>query len=60
MIIDCHYHLERNLLPDDELLKKMDGLFDYSFIKRRVERLFPDTDIQNKLLGENFLELIQN
>jgi uncharacterized protein len=36
-----------------------DGLFDYSFIKRRIERLFPDTDIQKKLLGENFLELIQ-
>jgi len=24
MIIDCHYHLERKLLTDDELLKKMD------------------------------------
>ena len=23
MIIDCHYHLERKLLTDDELLKKM-------------------------------------
>jgi len=36
-----------------------DGLFDYSFIKRRIERLFPDKEIQKKLLGENFLELIQ-
>ena len=24
MIIDCHYHLERRLLTDDELLNKMD------------------------------------
>jgi hypothetical protein len=24
MIIDCHYHLERRLLTDDELLRKMD------------------------------------
>ena len=24
MIVDCHYHLERRLLTDDELLKKMD------------------------------------
>jgi len=36
-----------------------DGLFDYSFIKRRIERLFPDKEIQKKLLGENFLEFIQ-
>jgi predicted TIM-barrel fold metal-dependent hydrolase len=36
-----------------------DGLFDYAFIKRRIERLFPDKEIQKKLLGENFLELIQ-
>ena len=35
-----------------------DDLFDYSFIKRRIERLFPDKEIQKKLLGENFLELI--
>lgn len=35
-----------------------DNLFDYSFIKRRIERLFPDKEIQKKLLGENFLELI--
>ena len=36
-----------------------DGLFDYSFIKRRIERLFPDKEKQKKILGENFLELIQ-
>ena len=24
MIVDCHYHLEHNLLAVDELLKKMD------------------------------------
>jgi len=35
-----------------------DDLFDFSFIKRRIERLFPDKEIQKKLLGENFLELI--
>lgn len=35
-----------------------DDLFDYSFIKRRIERLFTDKEIQKKLLGENFLELI--
>ena len=35
-----------------------DDLFDYGFIKRRIEKLFPDKGIQNRLLGENFLELI--
>jgi hypothetical protein len=34
-------------------------LFDYAFIKRRIERLFPDKEKQKKLLGENFLELIE-
>jgi predicted TIM-barrel fold metal-dependent hydrolase len=34
-----------------------DDLFDYGFIKRRIEILFPDKGIQNRLLGENFLEL---
>ena len=24
MIVDCHYHLERKLLSDNELLRKMD------------------------------------
>jgi len=36
----------------------IDDLFDYSYIKRRIEKLFPDKGIQKKLLGENFLELI--
>ena len=36
-----------------------DGLFDYSFIKRRIERLFPDKNAQQKLLGENFIQLIE-
>ena len=34
-----------------------DGLFDYGFIKRRIERLFPDQRIQSRLLGGNFLEI---
>lgn len=34
-----------------------DGKFDYGFIKRRIERLFPDKGIQKRLLGENFREL---
>jgi len=36
-----------------------DDLFDYSFIKRRIERLFSDKEIQKRLLGENFLEFIE-
>jgi predicted TIM-barrel fold metal-dependent hydrolase len=35
-----------------------DDLFDYSFIKRRIEKLFPDKEVQKRLLGENFSELI--
>jgi predicted TIM-barrel fold metal-dependent hydrolase len=35
-----------------------DDLFDYSFIKRRIEKLFPDKGIQKRLFGENFLELV--
>jgi predicted TIM-barrel fold metal-dependent hydrolase len=34
-----------------------DNLFDYSFLKRRIEGLFPDKGIQRKILGENFREL---
>lgn len=37
-----------------------DDLFDYSFIKRRIEKLFPDKEIKKRLLGENFLEFIGN
>lgn len=33
-------------------------LFDYSYIKKRIEKLVPDKGIQTKILGENFLELI--
>ena len=34
-----------------------DHQYDYGFIKRRIERLFPDTLIQARLLGDNFAEL---
>ena len=34
-----------------------DGKFDYGFIKRRIERLFRDKDVLNKLLGDNFAAL---
>ncbi len=33
-----------------------DGKFDYGFIKKRIESLFPDTGVQRKLLGENFVD----
>jgi len=33
------------------------GRYDYGFIKRRIERLFPDEGVRRRLLGENFLEL---
>jgi len=35
-----------------------DDLFDYSFLKRRIEGLFPDKEIQKMILGENFMELL--
>lgn len=34
-----------------------DNTFDYGFIKRRIERLFPDIEIQKRLLGENFMDI---
>ena len=34
-----------------------DDLFDYSFLKERIEGLFPDKEIQNRIFGENFREL---
>ena len=34
------------------------GRYDYGFIKRRVERLFPDQGVCRRLLGENFVELV--
>ena len=39
-------------------LHEDDGLFDYGFIKRRIEKLFPEKRIQDKILGENFLNII--
>jgi predicted TIM-barrel fold metal-dependent hydrolase len=35
-----------------------DGRYDYGFIKRRIERLFPDRELQAKLLGGNFARLV--
>lgn len=34
-----------------------DHAYDYGYIKRRIERLFPDIVVQEKLLGGNFAEL---
>jgi len=34
-----------------------DGAFDYSFLKGRLERLFPDPGMRRRLLGDNFAEL---
>ena len=34
-----------------------EGRYDYGFIKRRIERLFPDEGVRRRLLGENFAEL---
>ncbi len=34
-----------------------DNKFDYGFIKKRIERLFPDKGMQKRLLGDNFAEL---
>jgi predicted TIM-barrel fold metal-dependent hydrolase len=35
-----------------------DHRYDYGFIKRRIERLFPDRVVQARLLGDNFAELV--
>jgi predicted TIM-barrel fold metal-dependent hydrolase len=35
-----------------------DGVFDNGRIKRRLERLFPDKQVQRQLLGENFRRMI--
>ncbi len=35
-----------------------EGKFDLGLIKRRIEKLFPDKNVQAKVLGENFLNLI--
>ena len=37
-----------------------EGRYDYGFIKRRIERLFPDEGVRRRLLGENFAELALN
>lgn len=34
-----------------------DGRYDYGFIKRRIERMFPDAGIRSRLLGDNFAEV---
>jgi predicted TIM-barrel fold metal-dependent hydrolase len=34
-----------------------DGKFDYSYIKRRIERLFPSQKIREHLLGQNFIDI---
>jgi uncharacterized protein len=34
-----------------------DGLFDYGFLRRRIDTLFPDEITRKKLLGENFARL---
>lgn len=31
-----------------------DGRYDYGYIKKRIERLFPDTDVRRMILGVNF------
>ena len=33
------------------------GRYDYGFIKRRIERVFPDEGVRRRLLGENFAEI---
>ncbi|SMC72248.1 amidohydrolase family protein [Papillibacter cinnamivorans] len=39
-------------------IHRPDGTFDIGFIKRRLERLFPDKEVQQKLLGGTFARLI--
>ncbi len=35
-----------------------DETFDYGYIKRRIESIFPDEGVRRRILGENFAELI--
>ncbi|MCX7677631.1 MAG: amidohydrolase family protein [Spirochaetes bacterium] len=35
-----------------------DGKFDFSFIKRRIEKLFPSKEMQQKILGGNFKKIV--
>lgn len=39
--------------------KSADGAFDYSVIKNRLKRLFPDERVQAKLLSENFKSFLK-
>ncbi len=32
--------------------------YDYGFIKRRIDRMFPDTSVRERLLGKNFADLV--
>jgi predicted TIM-barrel fold metal-dependent hydrolase len=34
-----------------------DGLFDYGYIKERIEKLFPEQGVQNRLLCGNFMKI---
>jgi predicted TIM-barrel fold metal-dependent hydrolase len=34
-----------------------DHKYDYGFIKRRIQRLFPDTVVQQRLLSKNFIDI---
>jgi predicted TIM-barrel fold metal-dependent hydrolase len=34
-----------------------DGLFNYDFLKNRLERIFPDKGVRHRLLSQNFMEL---
>ncbi|KPA18380.1 Amidohydrolase 2 [Candidatus Magnetomorum sp. HK-1] len=36
-----------------------DGLFDFNVILKQVKQIFPEADIQKKILGENFQSLIK-
>lgn len=37
--------------------RAMDGKFDFSYIKRRIVKLFPSKEIQQKILGGNFIRV---
>jgi hypothetical protein len=34
-----------------------DGKYDYGFIKRRIEKLFPDEKTRKRLLEDNFAKI---
>jgi len=35
-----------------------DHQYDYGFIKRRIDRMFPDPDVRTKILGGNFADVV--